>query len=99
MAIEVNTEAIRYTAAQIRGENGRIHDAFSNVDRAISQLSQNWKSQNGENAVRSLRGIKFRYQEDRYQVIEQLADFLERTAAGNYDGAEASGRKAAAEFK
>ena len=99
MAIKVNTAAVHHASEQVRGENRMIHDYFSNVDSAISRLSRNWKGKNGEKAVRSLRSIKSRYKDDRYQSVEQLAQFLDNTVAGYYERAETTRSAAAAEFK
>lgn len=99
MAIKVNTEAVAQSAQRIRVINRQLRDAFSEVDAAVSQLSRDWSGKAGEEAVATLRGIRNRHVDGRYESVEKLTCFLEERVTQKYQETEQKRKTAAAEFR
>ena len=99
MVIKVNTEAVAQSAQRIRVINRQLRDAFSEVDAAVSQLSRDWEGKAGEEATATLRGIRNRHVDGRYESVEKLTCFLEERVAQKYQETEQKRKTAAAEFR
>ena len=99
MAIKINTGAVSTAATQIAKINQNINNDFSMVESAMNTLNRSWDGGASDNAIRKYQNIKNNYYQNRYNVIQQLVNFMRKQAGEGYEKTEQAIQSAAAAFK
>lgn len=99
MAISIDTGAVRNTARQIARTNQRINDDFSAVNSAITNLDRNWDGTASDAAMRKFQNIKNIFYDNRYNVVNNIVNFMNAQVGDGYEQTERSVSTAASAFK
>lgn len=99
MAIKIDTGAVRTTASQIANVNKKINDDFSAVETAINNLNKNWDGSASDTAIRKFQNIKSTYYNNRYNVVNDMVNFMLKQVGEGYEKAETAIVSAASAFK
>lgn len=99
MAIKVNTAVIKSTASQISSINKKINNDFSNVESAINTLNRNWDGSASDNAIRKFQSIKNNFYNNRYNVVNDMVNFMLKQVGEGYESTETTVSSAASAFK
>lgn len=99
MAIKVNTAIVRSTASQISSINNKIKNDFSTIDTAINNLNANWDGSASDAAIRKFQNIKNNYYNNRYNVVNDMVNFMLKQVGEGYESTETVVSSAASAFK
>ena len=99
MAIKVNTAVIKSTASQISSVNKKINNDFSTVESAINTLNRNWDGSASDNAIRKFQSIKNNFYNNRYNVVNDMVNFMLKQVGEGYENTETTVSSAASAFK
>lgn len=99
MNIKIDTSAVRTTANQIANINSKISSDFSTVDTAINELNRAWDGVASEVAITKFQNIKTLYYNNRYQVVNDMVNYMNRQISEGYEGVEAAIQSAASAFR
>lgn len=99
MAIKVNTAVIKSTASQISSVNKKINNDFSTVESAINTLNRNWDGSASDNAIRKFQSIKNNFYNNRYNVVNDMVNFMLKQVGEGYESTETTVSSAASAFK
>ena len=97
--IQVNTESVAQSATRLKGYNNDIQAAFSNVEEAMDKLNSHWDGAASEKARSAFFAIKKGYLKDRFNVMDNFANFLNNQVSDGYVQTEATNKKWAEAFK
>lgn len=99
MAIKVDTSAVATTAQDIYNKNKTIREDFVCVDAAIQRLGESWDGTASDRAMEAFRHIKNSYCDNRYNVVDNLVNYMKNQVGDSYEKTEASISSAAQAFK
>lgn len=99
MAIKIDTGAVRNTARQIAKTNQKINEDFSSVNSAITNLNNNWDGTASDAAMRKFQNIKNIFLDSRYNVVNNIVNFMNVQIGDGYEKTETSIATAASAFK
>ncbi len=99
MALKVNTNAIRTAATSIAKKNKNIKDDFSSVEKVMNELDANWEGTASNSAISKYKNIKNTYYNNRYEVINDMVNFMKKQAGDGYENVETTVVSAASAFK
>lgn len=97
--IKVNTNYVVDTAQKIKKINEQINGDFSSVEAAINNLNRNWDGSASEIAIAKFRNIRNTYYDNRYNVVNNMVNFMKNQVGAAYDEAEKKIVSAASAFK
>lgn len=97
--IQIKTEQVEGTAAQIHACNTRISDALLLVRDVKNMLADAWSGSAGERAVERVYGLIDSYEVTRYKVMEQYKVFLTQQVGLGYEVTEEENISLADAFK
>lgn len=97
--MKVNTDNVALAAATISGINGKIANAFSDVEASMNSLNTFWDGSASDNSRSAFFSIKENYCDDRYNVLDSYVKFLNQTIGIGYDQTEDINKKLADLFK
>lgn len=99
MAIKINTAIVRSTASQISSVNNKINNDFSAVDSAINALNRNWDGSASDIALRKFQSIKNNFYNNRFNVVNDMVNFMLKQVGEGYESTETTVSSAASAFK
>lgn len=99
MAIKIDTSRVRSTASQISTMNKKIKNDFSSVESAINSLNNNWDGSASDAAVRKFQNIKNNYYNNRFNVVNDMVNFMLNQVGEGYEKTETTISSAASAFK
>lgn len=99
MAIKINTAAVRSTASQISSVNKKINNDFSAVESSINTLNRNWDGSASNNALKKFQNIKNNFYNNRYNVVNDMVNFMLKQVGEGYESTETTVSSAASAFK
>lgn len=99
MAIKINTAAVDAAAKNIQNINTTINTDFAEMERSIKSLNSYWDGSASNNALNKFNSIKNAFYSDRYTVIKNLVNFLDKQVADGYERTENVIQSTASRFK
>lgn len=99
MAIKINTGTVSATATQIANVNKKIKNDFSSVETAINNLNRSWDGNASDTAMSKFKSIKNTYYDNRYNVVNDMVNFMKKQVGEGYDNVEKAIVSAASAFK
>lgn len=99
MAIKIDTSRVRSTASQISTMNKKIKNDFSSVESAINSLNNNWDGSASDAAVRKFQNIRNNHYNNRFNVINDMVNFMLNQVGEGYEKTETTISSAASAFK
>lgn len=99
MAIKINTAIVRSTASQISSVNNKMNNDFSAVDSAINALNRNWDGSASDIALRKFQSIKNNFYNNRFNVVNDMVNFMLKQVGEGYESTETTVSSAASAFK
>ncbi len=99
MSIKIDTNIVRTTAVQIAATNQKISDDFSPLENAISNMNSNWSGTASNAALEKFRNIKSTFYDDRFLVINDMVNFMNKQIGDGYETTETAITSAASAFK
>ena len=99
MAVKINTGTVSTAATQIANVNRKIKNDFSSVETAVSNLNKNWEGSASETAMSKFKSIKSAYYDNRYNVVNDMVNFMKKQVGEGYDNVETAIVSAASAFK
>lgn len=97
--LKFNTDAIKTAAEKIKMYNNQIHDNFSMVQTAITQLNNYWESEATATAVSKFHEINTKFVDTRNMVLNNYVNFLYQQIGEGYDKTEEINKSLAEQFK
>ena len=99
MAIMINTGIVITTATQIDKVNKNIKNDFSFVEAAVNDLNRSWDSSASDHAIFKFHSIKNTYYNNRYNIVNDMVNFMKKQVNEGYDKVETAVASAASAFK
>lgn len=99
MAIKINTAIVRSTAAQISSVNNKMNNDFFAVDSAINALNRSWDGSASDIAMRKFQSIKNNFYNNRFNVVNDMVNFMLKQVGEGYESTETAVSSAASAFK
>lgn len=99
MAINVNIAVVKSTAYQIATVNKNIKNDFTAVQKAINSLNNNWDGTASDAAFRKFNNIKNTYYDNRFNIVNDMVNFMRKQVGEGYEDTEATVSSAASAFK
>lgn len=96
-SIKVSTQVLKDTAQDVRIKNTNLDDKLKEINKAMNQLEQSWKSEAGSEIRNKMNALQPRFEEYK-NVIESYAKFLDKTAQ-DYETTEATVKSNASQFR
>lgn len=97
--IFVNTGDVISVANNLKNLNNDIKNNFSQPYNSVKQLANYWESPSSRKAIEKMGKIKSDFEENRYKVMNNYANFLLRQVGESYDNTEAKVESLADVFK
>jgi hypothetical protein len=97
--IFVNTGDVISVANNLKNLNNDIKNNFSQPYNSVKQLANYWESPSSRKAIEKMGKIKSDFEENRYKVMNNYANFLLRQVGESYDNTEAEAESLADVFK
>lgn len=97
--IFVNTGDVISVANNLKNLNNDIKNNFSQPYNSVKQLANYWESPSSRKAIEKMEKIKSDFEENRYKVMNNYANFLLRQVDESYDNTEAKVESLADVFK
>ncbi len=99
MAVRIDTNCVSATADRISNVNKKMEDDFSSVCEIIGELGKSWQGSASENTISGFENIKNTYCADRYNVIDNMVNFMKKQVCVGYEQTEAAITSVASAFK
>ena len=99
MAIKIDTEIVRSTASKISFENKKINYDFSAAESAVKTLGRYWEGNAYDVAATKFRSIKNDFSSNRFNVVNDMVNFMLKQVAEEYENTETAISSAASAFK
>ena len=99
MAIQIDTNKVKTVATQIATTNQKISSDFSAVESAISNLNRNWDGTASNVASKKFNNIKNMYYDNRFNVVNDMVNFMKNQVGESYEKLESAIVSAASAFK
>lgn len=97
--LKINTDSAVSAANNIKHLNNQIRDGFSSVQTAISKLDASWDGAAATNSIAEFNGIKNKYCNARYKVVDNYVAFLYQQVGEGYTQTEETNKSLADAFK
>lgn len=97
--IFVNTEDVRTVANKLKNLNNEIRNNFSQPYNSVKQLGSYWESPSSRQAIEKFNKIKSDFENNRYNVMNNYANFLLQQVGESYDKTETNIKSLADAFK
>ncbi|MBQ7064253.1 MAG: hypothetical protein IJM90_05145 [Firmicutes bacterium] len=97
--LRVITDHIDATAESMAKHNIAIRDRLPQVQRAITSLNNSWDGAVSDEAISKFYEFCDRYPEPRYQVMDQVVQFLRQQVGTGYEQTESVNRSLADAFR
>lgn len=97
--LKINTDAAVTAAGNIKLYNTQMRDGFSDVQTAITQLDNVWESPAATAAIGKFNEIKSKFATNRYNVLDNYANFLLQQVSEGYTQTETVNISLADQFK
>lgn len=97
--IKVDTARVMESANRISNTNKALRNDFDDVAKQMNELRRCWEGAAADRMSNTFQHIKMTLPEQRYLVVESMANFLRRQVSGGYDETEKAILAAAQMFK
>lgn len=97
--IKINTEAAVTAATNIKNYNNQIRDGLTEVQTAITRLDNAWDGSAATAAIAKFNEIKSKFATNRYNVLDNYANFLLQQVGEGYTQTENVNVSLADQFK
>ena len=99
MSINIKTIAVNHMAHQISTVNTKIDKEFSTLESVIKNLDAKWDGSAAYIAMQDFKSLKNTYCDNRYNVINDLVNFMCIQVKEGYEDTETANVSNAAAFK
>ena len=96
-SIRISTQVLTDTAAKVRNINNNLDAKLTEINKAMNDLEDTWKSDAASDIRMAMNALKPRFEEYK-AVVESYAKFLVHTAQ-SYEATESTVQNTANEFK
>ena len=88
MAMKIDTQTVRSTAAKISGQNQQLYDTLKASQSTIESLNGAWTGKAAEATISAYQNFARKYFDEYHEMLDKYVQFLNNAVGTGYEETE-----------